>query len=92
MLSDKKIGDWFSGDYKVLNEAEIIDGNGTAIRPDRIMIRENKSIILDYKTGKESKSHTEQMNKYINAVKELKYDCVEGYILYLNQPYKLIQV
>lgn len=92
LLSDKKIGDWFSGDYKVLNEAEIIDGNGTAIRPDRIMIRENKAIILDYKTGKESKSHTEQMNKYINAVKELEYDCVEGYVLYLNQPYKLIQV
>jgi ATP-dependent exoDNAse (exonuclease V) beta subunit len=92
LMSDKKIGKWFSADYQVLNEAEIIDGSGSVIRPDRIMIKGNDLVCLDYKTGKENKYHTQQIEKYMSALKEMKYESVEGYILYLNQPFKLIQV
>lgn len=92
ILSDIKIKKWFSEEYDILNEAEIIDEKGSIIRPDRIMMKDNNIILLDYKTGTENKSHTEQMKKYTDAVKKLRYDSTEGYILYLNQPHKLIQV
>lgn len=92
LISDRIILKWFSGIYEVLNEREISDNTGSIIRPDRIMIKDRNIILADYKTGKESKSYIEQMKKYSETVKKMKYDKIEGYILYLNQPYKLIQV
>lgn len=92
IIKDEKINNWFSGVYEVLNEAEITDEAGSLIRPDRIMIKDDKAILLDYKTGKESKTHGEQMKKYINTVKKLGYNNIEGYILYLSHNCNLIQV
>jgi ATP-dependent exoDNAse (exonuclease V) beta subunit len=92
IISDEKIKEWFSGGYEVMNETEIINEKGSLIRPDRIMIKDDKVVLLDYKTGKKSKAHSEQMKKYIETVKRLGYNNIEGYILYLSQTYNLIQV
>lgn len=92
IIKDEKINNWFSGVYEVLNEAEITDEAGSLIRPDRIMIKDDNAVLLDYKTGKESKTHEEQMKKYITTVKKLGYNNIEGYILYLSHNYNLIQV
>ena len=52
-------------------------------RPDRVMTRGNEAVIIDYKFGKELKSHKEQVEEYVKALKAMGYDTVKGYVWYV---------
>ena len=73
--------DWFSGNYHVLSEQEILIPSGNTQRPDRVMIIGNHAIIIDYKFGVERPSHREQILDYITLFSQMGYT-TEGYIVY----------
>lgn len=79
---------WFSEDNKILNECDIIKPSGSVSRPDRIIIKENKAIIVDYKFGKYQddslmlNKYKRQITEYVILLKELGYKDVESYIWY----------
>jgi hypothetical protein len=52
------------------------------LRPDRVMIKGNRVIILDYKFGKQNEKYIDQINKYIHLFKQMGYNDVHGYIWY----------
>ncbi len=79
------INEWFSGNYKVLNERTLLT-NERLLRPDRIMFFENKAIVVDYKTGeKKSDNYNWQVKRYARTLKETGFAKVEGYLWYINQ-------
>ena len=82
-FSNEKVKDWFSGKYKVLNEKEILLPNGSVYRPDRIMIHNNRAIVVDYKFGnaKQNNYHY-QVRRYIRFLTQMGYE-TEGYIYYV---------
>jgi ATP-dependent exoDNAse (exonuclease V) beta subunit len=86
-LSDEKVCRWFSGEFTILTEAEIIGVSGTVKRPDRVMIKENNVILVDYKFGKSgySTNHIAQMKEYMALIKQMNYYDVKGYIWYLSE-------
>jgi len=56
---------WFSPSYTVWKEKEIVDGDGNLHRPDRVIIKEDEVVLIDYKTGKEPISrYKTQINTY----------------------------
>jgi RecB family exonuclease len=57
--------------------------NGEYKRPDRVMTRGNEAVVIDYKFGKEQKSHKEQVEEYVKALKAMGYDTVKGYVWYV---------
>jgi hypothetical protein len=74
--------DWFSNQYQILTEQDIITPSGKTYRPDRIMIKDNHAIIIDYKFGEEKRlSYIEQIRDYILLLQQLGYTS-EGYIIY----------
>lgn len=73
--------DWFSGNYHVLSEQDILIPSGNTQRPDRVMIIGNHAIIIDYKFGIERPSHREQILDYITLFSQMGYT-TEGYIVY----------
>lgn len=88
-VRNHKIEDWFSGKYKVLNEVDIL--SGSICRPDRIMLLDNKAIVVDYKFGKEELSkYKKQVENYCKLLKEMSYEA-KGYLCYVELN-KIIEV
>lgn len=84
-LSNPQICEWYSGDYKVLNEVQILQPNGTFVRPDRVMMKGEEVIVIDYKFGeKEEKKYQKQVKNYMNQIKKMGYATVKGYICYIS--------
>ncbi|PLX19503.1 MAG: hypothetical protein C0599_10815, partial [Salinivirgaceae bacterium] len=82
-LKQPEISKWFSGDIKVINEADIIIPHKSSKRPDRIVIHNNGTDIIDYKFGqKQSDQYIQQVNEYCSLFKEMGYNNVKGYLWY----------
>jgi ATP-dependent helicase/nuclease subunit A len=82
-IANPEISRWFSHESKVLNEIDIIVPKSTTRRPDRVVIHENGTDIIDYKFGhKESNQYFKQVNEYCELFKEMGYQNVNGYIWY----------
>ena len=76
---------WFDGSMRVLNEMEILYGNGQSYRPDRIMFNGEQAIVVDYKSGEKENPHDrQQVKKYMSLIQEAGYPCVTGYLCYIQ--------
>ncbi|MFD2100045.1 UvrD-helicase domain-containing protein [Flagellimonas iocasae] len=83
---------YFSKEYKVINEREILTTNGVSLRPDRIAIKGNEAIIIDYKTGKPSPSHKEQITQYADVLKAMGFTIKNVIIVYIDHIIKPVFV
>ena len=84
-LSDPLVSSWYSGEYRVLNEVQILQPKGTFIRPDRVMIKGEEVIVIDYKFGeKEDKKYIRQVKYYVDQVRKIGYSDIKGYICYIT--------
>ncbi len=79
------VKDWFSGKWKVYNERDILVSDGNVRRPDRVMIMDDKVIVIDYKFGVyRLREHQLQMSEYIRLIREMGHQNVKGYICYIK--------
>lgn len=83
VVQNKLVKHWFDGSFVVMNEQGIIDNDGTLKRPDRILMRDNKVVVVDYKfTQGKSASHQHQVQNYRKLLKAMNYEQVEGFLYY----------
>lgn len=81
-----EIKEWFGKTWEIMTEPVILVPGSSEKRPDRVMIRGKEVIVLDYKTGGREIRHQDQVVEYMNLVKEMGYEAVRGYLLYLDEP------
>jgi ATP-dependent exoDNAse (exonuclease V) beta subunit len=85
ILSEMPFSDWFSGNWKTMNEAGILVPGEHLYRPDRVLIRENKALVIDYKFGKQLDArYNAQVKRYAGYLNEMGFKVVEGYVWYVN--------
>jgi ATP-dependent exoDNAse (exonuclease V) beta subunit len=85
LLENKAVKEWFSGEWEIMAERELMGSDGEILRPDRIMLKQDSAVVIDYKSGKEKmKIYNYKMKKYCKGVKALGYSKVKGYIWYLR--------
>lgn len=82
--------EWFSDKWDAIhNEHDIIHSEQTTIglsRPDRVMIKGKRAVIVDYKFGSEQKNaHRSQILRYAELMRRMGYEQVECYIWYLSR-------
>lgn len=83
LLNEDQVGAWFTRDWTVINERDILLGQGDTMRPDRVMVKGDVAVVVDYKFGKKKqKSYLKQVKKYMELLKQMGYSSVEGYLLY----------
>lgn len=83
-----QIAEWFDKENYVLNETAVLNPSSDGklnYRPDRLVIKGDKVVIVDYKFGKESNSYIKQMEDYIRILKEMGNFEVSGYIWYVTE-------
>ena len=77
---------WFSENYRTYNECTILlkeDGKVVSRRPDRVLIKDNEAIVIDYKFGEPHAGYQKQMDQYVSLMKKMGYKKVEGHIWYV---------
>lgn len=84
LIDNPELEAFFNKNYTIRNEADIQLSDGKWVRPDRVVYNNEKAWVLDYKSGKEEKSHIKQMNTYKQAMKELGFKQVNGVLVYLS--------
>ena len=76
---------WFPDDAdRILNESTLIDTDGQMLRPDRVVVKDGKVIIIDYKFGEHYRSYERQLRKYSEIWKCLGYKDVSAFLWYVH--------
>lgn len=99
-FDDPLVAGWFDSGWNIVrNENEIIVPHHTRIRrtrreqtaertirrPDRVMVKEGRAVVVDYKFGlRENPDHRRQLGEYIELLREIGYTQVEGYLWYVR--------
>ena len=78
------IGKYYTPEYEIRNERDILTSNGVVLRPDRIMIKDGRAHIIDYKTGEERNAYNEQLYTYAAVLEEMGFDAGEKILIYLS--------
>ena len=93
VIDHPKLNSYYTGEYKIFNERDIITPQGQILRPDRLNISSNNEvIIIDYKTGDMKASYKSQLNMYAAVLKDMDYEVIHKYIVYINDSVEVIEV
>jgi ATP-dependent exoDNAse (exonuclease V) beta subunit len=84
VIYHEQLNPYFTEDYEVFTEREILDENKNIFIPDRLMIKGNKAFIIDFKTGKKMDSYKNQVEGYANVLSEIGYDVQGKFCAYID--------
>jgi ATP-dependent exoDNAse (exonuclease V) beta subunit len=94
LLNHEEIKPFFTDDWEVKNEKEILMNNGRTYIPDRLLFSKitDKVVIIDYKTGKELDKHESQITDYANALMLMGSRNVERILIYTSETIKVVRL
>ncbi|HEU5289116.1 MAG TPA: UvrD-helicase domain-containing protein [Cyclobacteriaceae bacterium] len=84
LFGQPQIKDWFSNAWQVKTEVPILLPGGDESRIDRLMVKDKKAIVVDFKTGERNRQDQQQVLDYMAILRQMNFTEVEGYILYLR--------
>ena len=86
-LNLEEVKDWYSGEWTLYNECSIIyndeQGKMQTRRPDRVMMKKDEVVVVDFKFGKKKPEYSIQVREYMSLLSEMGYTDVKGYIWYV---------
>ena len=89
-LASERVREWFSPRWKLHNECAVIftdpeTGQVTSLRPDRVMSDGERTVVIDFKFGRQEREHFRQVSNYMKLLQEMGYKKVEGYLWYVTR-------
>lgn len=85
LINQPEVRPLFAKGKKLRIEADILMKDGKWLRPDRLVIDDNKIQIVEFKTGSELPKHHEQINQYETMMREMGYTEIEKYLVYTTE-------
>lgn len=95
-LQTPKVKEWFSGQWEVYNERDILtvdeqSGEVKTYRPDRVMANGTEMIVVDFKFAAQRPEHVSQVKGYMELLRQMSHLTVKGYLWYVY-PNKIVTV
>jgi ATP-dependent exoDNAse (exonuclease V) beta subunit len=84
LFSNSLFASWFETDGVLLAEQGILLPGGKMKRPDRIILKEDHAMVVDFKTGEPYEKHKKQVGEYMDLVAQLIGKPAKGYLCYLE--------
>ena len=87
-FSSPEIQDWYSGEWTLFNECAIIykeKGVLQTRRPDRVMMKGDQVVVVDFKFGKENPKYNKQVKGYMQLLAKMGYKNITGYLWYVDE-------
>ena len=86
-LNHPQVKNWYDGSWTLYNECSILftdaDGQVKTQRPDRVMMKAEQVVVVDFKFGKPQDRYRQQVADYMQLLKDMGYPHVEGYLWYV---------
>lgn len=81
------LGDFLNFPHPQINEMGIVSPEGKTVRPDKIIVLENRTLVIDFKISDTNRrdEYAHQLLSYMDFLKSMGYPQVEGYIYYFIQ-------
>ena len=90
IINHADLNKYYNQEVISFNEREIISKNGAILVPDRLVFLNNSEVtVIDYKTGSESLSHINQLNKYESVLQEMNIKVVGKILIYIGEKIKI---
>lgn len=84
LVNHPDLAPYFSQDYTIYTEKEIISDHEFK-RLDRLCVKGEEAVIIDYKTGIPQPSHQTQVNTYAVAIEEMGFQVCDKILIYLSE-------
>ena len=88
-LKDETARSWFDPSWTLFRECAILtrdeSGSVRKPRPDRVMMRGDETVVVDFKFGTSRPHYAEQVRGYMRLLKRMGRKQVKGYLWYVNQ-------
>jgi ATP-dependent exoDNAse (exonuclease V) beta subunit len=85
-LSEPTVKNWFSDgeNIHIFNERSVLCEDGMVLRPDRVIVNVDRVTVVDFKFGEtERGSYVHQVRNYMEQLRQMGYQQVEGFIWYV---------
>ncbi len=93
VLRHPELQEAFAPNAKILNEQLIIAQTGSLIKPDRMVISEDKSVFLiDYKTGVHLPKYKHQLENYQLSIEEIGFAVAKKTLVYIGEEVKVVNL
>lgn len=76
----------------VYNEQNILKSGTRTMKPDRVVIKENKAFLLDYKTGSPLPKHQKQIEEYQKLLNEMGVTISKKTLVYISSSINIINL
>ena len=74
---------WFAPGWEVINEHKIL-AKGKLYIPDRVVVKDNAAVIIDFKKGIKSEKYKSQIKNYGELLSEMGYSINGLYLVYIE--------
>ena len=92
VIADPLLSRFFSDQVRVKMEPEILLPEGSFYRPDRVVFDNDRVTILDYKSGKPTAKHSDQLIRYAGYIEEMGYKNIHRTLVYLDPVVRVVEV
>jgi len=97
IITNEKLKAYFNSNNDEINENSIILPDGNQFRPDKVILRKNETIIIDYKLSNydllseiEQENHFSQLKNYRKVLEQMNYPSVVAHLVYIDN--KIIDI
>ena len=85
-LRNPQVKGWYEEGWELYNECSILyheNGVMQTRRPDRVMIKDGKVVVVDFKFGKKKDVYRKQVEEYMQLLEAMGYTDIKGYLWYV---------
>lgn len=93
IVNHEELQPYFADGVVAFNEREIVDVDNQIVIPDRLVyLSSNEVVIIDYKTGKESVEHQQQLLKYERVLKSMNLRVQKKLLIYIKEGIRVAEI
>jgi ATP-dependent helicase/nuclease subunit A len=84
LVSSHQVKEWFMPGNEVMTETGILMPSGVLKRPDRVIFKDGKTIIIDFKFGAENSHYIDQIGQYRDLIAAMGFNNIKAYLWYVD--------
>ncbi len=92
VFTHPELSTYFDNAERNLAERAILLPNGETRRPDRVLVGESETVVIDFKTGAALPKHKAQLSEYIALLEQTGMQHVTGRLVYLDEGITVVYV
>ena len=92
IVSHPELSEFFEEEAVVFNEQTILKRGAHTIKPDRVVIKNKKAFLLDYKTGQHQAKHANQLKEYELALEEMGLHVQKKALIYIGENIEIVHL